>query len=359
MDQEKEILNKEKVQEVAKKAQSKVAIALAEIFLNRPDKAHASHGIVTWNELPKRRKVGFIIGWICLALTMAFVLCVFFCPSFFGYTNTQILTGVATTDPSYFAITILRTVFYVFIIYASVRLFVWLLSTIFVHATKKTITIVRLVSSSVEYLCTLSLIFIILSIWGVDTTTILASAGIVALIVGLGAQSLIADVIGGLAIVFENQFDVGDIIVIDGFRGSVMEIGLTATRVVDGGGNCKVIKNSAISSVINLSHDYSLAVVDMLVDYEDDLDNIRSLLTANLPSIAKKIPQLNGPLSYLGVQEFQASGILLRIVGKVNETDKFAVQRQLNEAIYDLFIKNGISIPLHQIVVKTPAKKRK
>ena len=101
------------------------------------------------------------------------------------------------------------------------------------------------------------------------------------------------------------------------------------------------------------------AIDGMLVDYEDDLDNIRSLLTANLPSIAKKIPQLNGPLSYLGVQEFQASGILLRIVGKVNETDKFAVQRQLNEAIYDLFIKNGISIPLHQIVVKTPAKKGK
>ena len=69
----------------------------------------------------------------------------------------------------------------------------------------------------------------ILKSFGVDTTTLLASAGVIVLIVGLGAQSLIEDVIAGLSIVFENEYEVEDIVIIDNFRGEIIEIGLRTT----------------------------------------------------------------------------------------------------------------------------------
>lgn len=353
MKEDDKIKVEEATKKVVTKAKSSFQQALAEIFLNHPDKAHAQHGIPTWSELSARRKVGFIVSWIVLALSLTLVILVLNFPTVFGYSSSDILVGVESSHAHYFPITFLRMVFYTVFIYASVRILVWLLNVCFVHASKKAITIVRLIASTVEYLSTLALIFLILGIWGVDTSTILASAGIIALIIGLGAQSLIADVIGGLAIVFESQFDVGDVIVVDGFRGTVQEIGLTATRLVDAAGNCKIIKNSAISTIINLSHDYSVAVVDLPVDYDEDLAKIRSLLETNLPLIGKKIPELQGPLTYLGVQEFQDSGILLRVIGKVDENDKFGVTRRLNEEIYVLFKANNIRIPFNQITVST------
>lgn len=341
----------EMTKKTVEKTKSHVQMALAEIFLNHPDKAHAQHGIPTWSELPLRRKIGFILSWIFLALSIALIILVCNLPSVFGYSSSDIILGVKSDHADYAAITFLRMIFFGVSIYSGVRILTWILQVSFTHASKKAITIVRLVTSSIEYLSTLALIFIFLSIWGVDTSTILASAGIIALIIGLGAQSLIADVIGGLSIVFESQFDVGDVIVVDGFRGNVQEIGLTATRVVDGAGNCKIIKNSAISSVINLSHDYSVAIVDLPVDYDEDLNRVRQVVEAALPSITKKIPDLKGPISYLGVQEFQGSGILLRFIVKVDENDKFGVTRRLNEEIYSLFKANNIQISYNQIVV--------
>ena len=73
--------------------------------------------------------------------------------------------------------------------------------------------------------------FAILSTWGVNTSTLLASAGVLTLVIGLGAQSLVADVVAGLFIVIEGEYLVGDIVVIDGWRGTVKEIGIRTTKV--------------------------------------------------------------------------------------------------------------------------------
>ena len=103
--------------------------------------------------------------------------------------------------------------------------------------------LMQIICSLIKYTAIIVLLFFILQTFGMDTTSILAGIGILGLIVGLGAQPLIADIIAGMFIVFEHIFEVGDIIVVDGFRGMVIEIGIRTTRLEDTGGNIKIINN--------------------------------------------------------------------------------------------------------------------
>ena len=84
-------------------------------------------------------------------------------------------------------------------------------------------------------------------------------AGVLALIIGLGSQSLVADILAGIFIVFEGEFQVGDIVIIDGWRGEVKEIGIRTTKLVDVGGNIKIVNNSEIKTIINQTQELSLA----------------------------------------------------------------------------------------------------
>ena len=83
----------------------------------------------------------------------------------------------------------------------------------------------------------------------------------------LGAQSLIADIIAGLFTIFEGEYQVGDIVVIDGWRGTVEEIGIRSTRVVDSGGNTKIINNSEITTVINQTQHLSVVSTTISIEY--------------------------------------------------------------------------------------------
>ena len=231
---------------------------------------------------------------------------------------------------------------------AIVRVIVSLLA---IGKSYKTITLAKLGGSAIKYACWLIAIFAILAVWGVDTATILASAGILALVIGLGAQTLIADIIGGIEIVFEDQFQIGDVIVVDDFRGTVKEIGLSCVKIEDAARNIKVIRNHQISTVINLSRKRSVAVCDCDVDYDTNLDYVREVIEAHLDEMRVKIPAIKKRPTYLGVQALGASGITIRIVATVDEADKFGATRAMNEYILNLFNEFEIAIPFNQIVV--------
>ena len=104
---------------------------------------------------------------------------------------------------------------------------------------------------------------IVLVIWGVDVTGIVASLGILTLIIGLGCQSLIQDVVSGLFIVFDDYFSVGDMVIIDGFRGYVSEIGLRSVKIDDRVGDIKTITNSNIGTCVNLSREDNMITVNI------------------------------------------------------------------------------------------------
>lgn len=216
---------------------------------------------------------------------------------------------------------------------------------------KKGKAIVALICSFIKYLAVLILIFVVLKAWGVDTATLLAGAGILSLIVGLGAQPLIEDIIAGLFIVFEELFDVGDIIVVDGFRGTVKEIGIRTTQIEDAGGDIKVVNNSDIRTLINMTSQLSLAICEVDIEYGESLERVEVIIKNNLDSVKAAIPDISEGPYYMGVSALGASGVRLRFTAKCVESQKFQVERDMNRQIKLLFDRNGINIPFTQVVI--------
>ena len=214
--------------------------------------------------------------------------------------------------------------------------------------------LVDIACSLIKYAAVIALIFLVLKAFGVDTKAILAGIGILGLIVGLGAQPLISDVIAGLFIVFEKVFEVGDIIVVDGFRGTVKEIGVRTTQIEDIGGNIKIVNNSDLKSVINMTNQLSLAICDMSIEYGESLERVEAILKDNLDKVKENIPEIKEGPYYKGVAEFADSAVVLRFIAKCEEDAKYQVERDMNRQFKLLFDKNNINIPFPQVVVNEP-----
>lgn len=221
---------------------------------------------------------------------------------------------------------------------------------------KKGKAIVEILCSLIKYAAVIVLMFFILKTFGVDTAAILAGIGILGLIVGLGAQPLIADIIAGLFIVFEGVFEVGDIIVYNGFRGTVKEIGIRTTQIIDAGGNIKVVNNSKLQEIVNMTNQLSLAVCDIGIEYGESLERVEAILKANLDSIKAAIPDIKEGPFYKGVAELGDSAVVIRFVANCEEGAKYQVERDMNRQFKLLFDKNNINIPFPQVVVNQPTE---
>ena len=220
-----------------------------------------------------------------------------------------------------------------------------------VFQSKKGKTLSRLIVSFLKWVIALCAVFFTMDAWGANTTTILASAGVLTLIIGLGSQSLVADILAGIFIVFEGEFQVGDIVIIDGWRGEVTEIGMRTTKLIDAGYNIKIVNNSEIKTIINQTQELSLAKAYVSVSYGARIEKIEAVIADNLESFKTKIPAIKEGPYYKGVSELGESGVTLLFVAKCQEDDIYQVQRDMNREIKIMFDNNGIEIPFNQIVV--------
>ena len=214
-------------------------------------------------------------------------------------------------------------------------------------------TVFTLADSAIRYLLIIVGLLWALSIVGVDVRALLAGAGVLALIIGFGAESLIADVITGTFMLFEHQYEVGDIIVVGDFRGTVTQIGIRTTQIMDSGGNVKIINNSDIRSLINRSNDLSFAVCDMAVPYDkESLARAEKVLGEVLPKLHREHPDLFSKApAYLGVQslDYENRAVVLRVAGETHEENIYKAQRLLNRTLFMAFEEEGISCPVHRV----------
>ena len=212
-------------------------------------------------------------------------------------------------------------------------------------------TIGHLLMSVVKYGGVLGAVFYSLYLVGLDSTSLLASAGVLSLVIGLGAQSLIRDILAGIFIVFEGEFRVGDIVTIGGFRGTVMDIGLRTTKVMAPEGNVKIYCNSEISGVLNMTKEASVAICRIDIEYGQDIAYVEAVLKRELPAVKRHNPQiLEGP-TYLGVSELGSSGVTIMVMCKCREQDIKDVTRYLNRSVLQIFYDNGINVPFPNVTV--------
>ena len=210
-----------------------------------------------------------------------------------------------------------------------------------------------LLGNLLKYVAAIAFVLVTLGVWGVDTAAIVTGSAVLALVIGLGCQSLISDIVAGIFMLFEGDIKVGDIVVIDGWRGTVQQIGLRRTKIEDAVGNINIVNNSAISNIINNTQDLSVAVVEVGTEYNESILRIEEVIEEGLPAMKEHIPAIvEGPF-YKGVQSLGESSVNIKLVAKCKEEDKYQVERDLNREIKLLFDANNINVPFNQIVLNT------
>ena len=215
-------------------------------------------------------------------------------------------------------------------------------------------SVLSIVSSLLKYVAGIVILCWGLSIMGVNVSTIVASVGIIALVVGFSAESLIADVVTGAFMIFEKQYNVGDIAEVDNFRGTVTSIGIRTTCITDAGDNVKIVNNSAMKNILNRSDRLSRSVSDIAVPYATDFEKLESQLPALMQSIHEAHPDIMiNPPQYLGIQSLGDSAVILRFVVDVHEKDIYSGVRVLNHDLLLGFRRLGVECPFPQLDVHT------
>lgn len=204
-------------------------------------------------------------------------------------------------------------------------------------------TIMRLLFSLLQYVAIIALLYFIFTFLGFDTRALLASVSILSLAVSFGSQGLVSDILAGIFIIFEDDFHVGDIIEVNGFSGIVMEIGVRSTKLIGIGDNIKIISNRDVKNVLNMSRMNSWYSVELKVPADQPLAEIEEMLTRELPSIGKAIPEIISGPYYKGVMSIGNINSLY-IIAECEQDRYRHVQRELNRALRMLFDTNGYQI---------------
>ena len=211
-------------------------------------------------------------------------------------------------------------------------------------------TLLRLLENALSYVIYFSAILAILSEFSIDIKGLLAGAGVLGLAVGFGAQSLVKDVITGFFILFEDQFSVGDYVMIGTTVGTVEEIGIRTTKVQAFGGEIHIIPNGSIMEVVNYSIRNSLVVLDIGIAYEMDIDKIEVLITEFLNNLPDHYEELVGVPTLIGIQNFGPSEVVLRITAETKPVMNFSAARKLRKDLKKFMDENGIEIPYPKMV---------
>lgn len=212
------------------------------------------------------------------------------------------------------------------------------------YSERRQTTLQKLLENILTYVVYFSAILAILSTFHIPVAGLLASAGIVGLAVGFGAQSLVKDVITGFFIVFEDQFAVGDQVQIGTANGIVQEIGLRTTKVKSYTGELHIIPNGSILVVINYSIYNSLALIDISVAPENDIPSLEKNIEEFLAKLPNKYEELVKTPSYLGVQSFDASEIVVRFTAETVPTKQNSVARKIRRDLIEFLEHKGIKI---------------
>ena len=212
---------------------------------------------------------------------------------------------------------------------------------------KRSETLHKLIRSAIRYTIYFIAFFQILSTLGINTTSIVASAGIASVAIGFGAQSLVKDIISGFFIILEGQFDVGDEVKLYNQAafiagGSVISLGLRSTKIRSGNGEIYFIPNGSINQVINYSLTYNLAEVKFSIQIDETIEAIEERIqkvldVANNNDKYHNFIYKNDKLHVNNIEQIADNILTLNIVGKAKIGKKQSVETMLRKDFYNEF----------------------
>lgn len=218
--------------------------------------------------------------------------------------------------------------------------------------TGRIYTLEKLLLNIFNYVLFFIFIVIIFKTFNIETTSILAGAGVIGLAVGFGAQGLVSDIVTGFFILLEQQIDVGDYVTVGSFDGIVEEVGLRTTRLRSFDGTLHFIPNRQINSVSNHSRGNMRALVDIGIAYDENIDEAITVIQNACEQISLNNENIKDGPKVLGVQNLGSSDVVIRVIAQTKNGEQWGIERALKKAIKEALDANGIEIPFpHQVYV--------
>ncbi len=200
----------------------------------------------------------------------------------------------------------------------------------------------------------------VLNLFGIPYEPLLASAGILGIAVGLGAQSIFKDMLNGFLIVIEDQYNVGEIVSVAGLKGTVEDLSLRRTTVRDADGTLYIIPNSQIATVSNLSRDYAVATLNISVDASANPDKVIAMLTDVATQVRNDVGFKDIAVAdpvVLGVDKIEGRSVTYPVQIRVHTNKRDIILRELRRRIILAFEKNGIPLgndPANMLILRVP-----
>ena len=223
---------------------------------------------------------------------------------------------------------------------------------IFHRDEKKINTLTTVLKNIIKYVFYFIGLVMVLDMFDISTSSILATAGIGGLAIGFGAQSLVKDVITGFFILFEDQFSVGDYVKIGEYEGIVEELGVRVTKIRDFSGELHIIPNSNIQTVTNRTRGNMRASVVITVAYEEDIDRVTEVLN----KVCEELKETNeniveGP-TLIGISNLGEYGMDFRIIAKTVPMEQWGVEREIRKKVKEALDRENIEIPYPKRVIQ-------
>jgi len=206
-------------------------------------------------------------------------------------------------------------------------------------------TLRTLITSVFNYTMYFILATVVLGVFGVNVTSMIAVAGVGGVAIGFGAQTLVKDVISGIFLWVEGNITVGDIVEVNGLSGEVEAIALRTTTIRHYSGNLYVIPNGDIRTVTNMTRSFKRAIVDVRLPYEEKLDKLLAILTDEMTKAFKEMTGLSEEPQVLGVLSYETDAIIVRIAALCSVKENWGIERELRKRVKERLDLEGIEMP--------------
>lgn len=216
------------------------------------------------------------------------------------------------------------------------------------ETAQRTETYRSIVSSVVSFIGWFIIVGVVLGIFGLDITQILAAAGVVGIAVAFGAQTLVKDLLSGLFIWTEGSLVVGDVVNVNDLSGTVEAMSLRTTTIRNFNGNVFIIPNGDIRAIINMSRGFKRAVVNIPCPYEESQERIVAMLKEEMEIAAKEIEGITTVPDVMSIVSFEPNSVNLQIAVPCPVGQHWRVERDIRTRVKARFDREGIVMPHYQ-----------
>ncbi len=216
---------------------------------------------------------------------------------------------------------------------------------------KREATIINLIKSIIKYIVAIIVLLAILNVYGVKTTSIIASLGVAGAIIGLAFQDIIKNLLAGFSIIFDNHYMQGDIVTINGFRGEVIELGLQTTKIKSYTGEVMIINNNLITSVINHSMFDTILYLEIPVSKNISLEQLETILK-NVNKRIEKLSDVTDKVLLLGIETLNSNNYVYKVQINCKPDSHFGIKREYMKYLKEEYDLNKVEVPAEYLEIK-------